>query len=192
MFGLFKKTRTDKLSALIGRQTAFSVKALHLHRKLLAAAPNRDQAIVEAFLYNNWVSYHLIAEGLLANLPRQSEADQAALRAGIAQAIITNAANHGVPELERKTGVSVARYCDGNFIGHANFTFKDFDSSVARHQTPAWQSAAIRLGVNAELGELVITDITQAMEIQKESAHVFIGLQDVIRKDVQDYYRSPN
>ena len=197
MFGLFKKknlSKSDKLAALIKKQTAFSIKALALHKKL-RAAPDKKKAIFEAFLFNNWISFHLITRELCASLPASTpQSDVEATRADIAQRLIIAAYQEGTPALEKAFDIQLSDYCKNGFSDYALSRFFGYDSSVSRHQTPAWLSAAIRLGVCAELPLPDFSDFERSMaeqlETQKEAAGIFIALDDLIRNDVHDYVRT--
>ena len=194
MFGLFKKKelgRGEKMGALIKKQTTFSVNGLELHKKLISAAVDKNKAYFEAFLFNNWVSLYLITRELCAAVP---SSDVKAVRDNIEQMLIISAQKYGVPALEQKLFMNVSDYCEGDFPGYAKLSFWSYDSSVERHQTPAWLSAAIRLSVCAGIPQRDVTDLEMSVEdyfeIQKESVPIFQGLEGWIRDDVQDYLRT--
>jgi len=198
MFNFFKKpkfSKVDKLTALIRKQTTFSVKALDLHKKLRAAAPDEKEALFEAFLFNNWASFHLITRELCAALPASAtQSDVAATRADIAKRIIGAAHDEAALTLEKIFGICLSDYSENDFTGYASETFSDYDRSVSSHQTPAWLSAAIHLGVCAQLPLPDFSNLQRAMEakmeIQKEAGQIFSALDDLIRDDVQDYVRT--
>jgi hypothetical protein len=190
---MLRLSKADKLNALIKKQTIFSVKGLSLHQKLIAAAPEKNKAYFEAFLFNNWVSYHLIAREICASFP---EVDAKAIHDNVAQMLIISAQNKGVPDFEKLLFVKISDYCDNDFKGYAEQSFWAYDSSVSRHQSPAWYSAAIRLDVCADIPfpDAEHPDFDRKMEdmqeVQNEAAQIFIGLEERIREDVQDYVRT--
>jgi len=137
----------------------------------------------------------LITRELCASLPASATPGEVkAARDNIAQLLISAAQYEAGPTLEKKFSINIADYCEGNFASYAEQTFSDYESSVSRHQTPACLSAAIRLSVCADLPMPDFSDLQRSMaaqmEIKKESAHVFVALEDLIREDVQDYLRT--
>jgi len=196
MFGLFKKREPDNndmLAAVIERTTAFSVRLLEHHKMLLAATPDSKtmKTLLEALLFNNWVSYYVISDELCAGLPTQAtNDDRSSLRQGIRKAIITSAKSKAIPSVERQLGCSFDQLHGGDFIAYANRVFQDYDSSAERHQSPAWMSAGIKLACQCDLGGVAIAEIGKARELEEEAAQLFFIAEDLIRKDVREYVRN--
>jgi len=204
MFKFFKKdtqTKAEKMEVLILKQTNFSIKAISLHPKLLALAPDKSQATYHSFVFNNWLSYYLLVRHICAALPATtSDAELKTTKAEIKKKIIVSAKMVGLPQLEKDFRLSSASYydSDSNFEEDANFQFFMYDDSIARHETPDWVSAAVSLSSSAELPgpyddeSVDITKWNKTNEAhQREVLQLFKGLENVVRPDVIDYMKTP-
>lgn len=194
MFGFLKqrKPTQDPLIALIEKQTSFSVKGVAFHKNLIAASPNPETASVEAFIFNNWVSYYLISEELIASLspsaPDQTKSD---LRETIRIAIVSAARDLGLKQLEEQFSARATTCCGKPFYVHANLALLAYDDSVARHKTPSWHSAGIALHARCGIGEIAISDADYYMNhFLKETAEIFIGIEPHIRMDTKTYMKN--
>jgi hypothetical protein len=194
MFGLFKsRTDTkDPLAALIERQTAFSVNGVSLHKNLVAAASNPEAAVIEAFLFNNWTSYHLIADELRSTLSDSAPLSaHQSLQETIRLAIVNSARDIGVKDLERKFSARVSAYCKDGFYLYAERTLIAYDDSVARHSTGDWQSAAIALHANCGLAHFATSDFEYYQKhFLKETVQIYLAMEEAVRKDAKQYVRN--
>jgi hypothetical protein len=190
MFGLFKPKK-DLFLTLIEQQTAFSVNGVNLHKNLISATPNVESAIIEAFLFNNWASYHLISSELCSTISASAPQNaRISLRESVRLAIVTSARDIGIPDLEKKFSVKYAKYCEGEIYTYTDRNLLDYDNSVERHSTEDWHSAAIALHAKCGLAQIAVSDFNYYKEhLLKETAQIYASLEDLVIKDTQKYIR---
>ena len=192
MFNPFSKreTRAQTLQSIIDRHVAFSVKAIDLHRKVIAAAPDRLRAIIECFIFNNWVSYHILSEQLDATLPRDTDdATRSQLRHNIREAILAESGNRSLIAVETKVRIETSKYCGDDFLRYVSWQFDEYDSSVERHSTPPAIGAAFRLGAMCDLTDIAVSDFKALCVFRDESCFVYLALKAFTQKDIAAYLK---
>lgn len=201
MFKFFKSnnlTKSEKMEALIKKQTSFSINAIQLHPKLLSLAPDKSLAIYHAFIFNNWLSYYFITRHICSALPATiSDSEVKATKDDVRDRIIKSAQSIGLPKLESDFSISTKKYYDSEFLSDTKFQFDMYDDSVKRHQTPDWVSAAIALSSRAELPgpyDDKSVDLLEWNKVneahQREVLEIYKGLEKVIRPEVADYMKT--
>ena len=192
MFNPFSKreTRAQTLQSIIDRHVAFSVGAIDLHREVIAAAPDRFRAIIECFIFNNWVSYHILSEQFDDTLARDTDdATRSQLRHNIREAILTESANKSLIAVETKFGIETSKYCGDDFLRYVSWQFDEYDSSVERHSTPPAISAAYRLFALCDLSDLAVSDRKALCVLRNESCVLYAALKAFTQKDIAAYLK---
>lgn len=200
MFKFFKsnnQTKSEKMEALIKKQTDFSINAIDLHTVLKKLAPDKSLAIFHAFIFNNWLSYYFLSRHICSALPAtSSDLEVKAAKEDVQERIIRSAQSIGLPKLESKFSISTKKYYP-DFLTSAKFEFFAYDDSVKRHQTPDWVSAAIALSSKVKLPGPYDDESVDLLEWnknneahQREVLQIFKGLEGGIRPDVADYIKT--
>ena len=189
MFNFFKQQPpkpTSPVESLIKRLGPFAAQLAVEHPKLLQLSPDPNRTILDIYVYNLWVCYHVASDVLTSELPNRESQEREQMVSSLRSALAIDSAQNAVPFLSKHFSFSPRKLRAPSIEEYVQSSLVAYDAAVADHDCPAWISAVAKLkAISGIPFEAIIADTNGEGLFTDEAAKVYARIEKTVLKEAK-------